>query len=326
MQRGVYAHISNRREGGGGVNRDKTANGSILFSSPVFESFRQMEVRYDSANRIIWAYINPEGRACLNIDLLGDLRNCFFYIEQYNRTHFQNTGNCPIRYTILGSKHPTVYSYGGDLSLFKKMILERDRDGLRSYAQFCIDTGYLLSVNCNLPMTTIALVQGEALGGGFEGALCCSVLIAEKRARFGLPEILFNLIPGMGAYQFLARRLPMKKVEEIITSGNVYTAEEMYEIGVVDVLSEDGAGEKTAYEFVREHSRRRNARNALSRVRQDVFRVTKADLERTADIWVDAALGLADHELKLMERLVRAQEARENANVRPLRARRESAT
>ena len=52
----------------------------------------------------------------------------------------------------------------------------------------------------NLPFTTISLVQGDALGGGFEAALCGDIIIAEKQARFGFPEVLFNLFPGMGAY------------------------------------------------------------------------------------------------------------------------------
>lgn len=286
-------------------------NGCIVQFPPVFDALPQMHVRFDAHNRILWTFIDPAGRACLNTELLESLRTCYFHVEQYNSAQLQKTGSCPIRYTVLGSKHPTVYSYGGDIELFKKMILERDAEGLRQYAQLCIDTGYRLSVNCGVPMTTIALVQGEALGGGFEGALCCSVMVAEKRSRFGFPEVLFNLFPGMGAYHFLARRLSMKKVEEIMTSGTVYTAAEMHAMGVVDVLAEDGAGEKTVYEFIKHHSRRSKARHAISRVRQDVFRVSKQDMERTADIWVDAALGLDDGDLRIMDRLVRAQISRE---------------
>ena len=47
------------------------------------------------------------------------------------------------------------------------------------------------------PLITIALVQGDALGGGFECALSFDVLIAERSAKMGLPEVLFNLFPGM---------------------------------------------------------------------------------------------------------------------------------
>ena len=95
----------------------------------------------------------------------------------------------------------------------------------------------------NSSMTTISLIQGEALGGGFESALSSNVIIAERRARMGFPEILFNLFPGMGAYSLLSRRLGMKRAEDMIFSGRIYTAEELHEMGVVDLLVEDGTGE-----------------------------------------------------------------------------------
>jgi DSF synthase len=263
--------------------------------------------------------MNPDGRPCFSESMLEESRLCYRNIEQYGRMHIAKTGSCPILYTVLASRHPTVFSYGGDIFLFRKMIRERDREGLRRYAQLCIENVYIQSANYHLPMTTISLVQGEALGGGFEGALCCSVMIAEKRARFGLPEILFNLFPGMGAYQFLARRVGMKGAEDIMTSGTVYTAAEMHEMGIVDVLAEDGAGEKAVYDFLRIHSKRWRARQGIDKVRQDVFRVTKESLERTADVWVETALGLGDSDLRMMERLARAQVVKENGGD-PLKA------
>jgi DSF synthase len=280
---------------------------SVLQFPPVFGSLGQLRVRFDESRKVLWTFMKPQGRACFNEDLLGDLRKCYWNVEEYNRKHLQEKGSCPILYTVLCSAHPTVYSYGGDIHLFKKMILEKDRVGLRNYAQLCLDTVYRLSVNCNLPMTTISLVQGEALGGGFEGALCCSYIIAERRSRFGLPEILFNLFPGMGAYHFLARRLVLKKVEDLMTSGTIYSAADLYELGVVDVLAEDGGGEKAVYDFIQDHHRRINARHGIDAVRQDYSRVTKADLERTADIWVDTALKLDPSDIKIMDRIVRAQ-------------------
>jgi DSF synthase len=86
----------------------------------------------------------------------------------------------------------------------------------------------------------------------------------------------------------------------------------MHEMGVVDVLAEDGAGEKAVYDFVRNHSKRGRAWQGIDRVRQDVFGVTKESLERTADIWVETALGLEDSDMRIMDRLARAQITRES--------------
>jgi DSF synthase len=102
----------------------------------------------------------------------------------------------------------------------------------------------------------------------------------------------------------------MPLVEEIITSGKVYTAEEMHRMGVVDVLAENGEGERAVYDYIREHSRRRNARNAIAAVRQDVFGVSKELLEKTGERWVKTALSLSDADLRTIDRLVRSQSAK----------------
>ena len=59
----------------------------------------------------------------------------------------------------------------------------------------------------DLPILTVALIQGDAVGGGFEAMLTDDIVIAEQGAKFGLPEILFNLFPGMGGYSFLRRKV-----------------------------------------------------------------------------------------------------------------------
>ena len=109
---------------------------------------------------------------------------------------------------------PGVFNLGGDLDLFKQLIEARDRAGLLRYGRACIDVLYRNYIGHDLPVTTISLVQGECLGGGFEAALSSDVIIAEKSARFGFPEILFNLFPGMGAYSFLDRQIGQRGAEE----------------------------------------------------------------------------------------------------------------
>ena len=60
---------------------------------------------------------------------------------------------------------------------------------------------------------TIALVQGDALGGGMELALSCHTIVAEEGVGMGLPEVLFGLFPGMGAYSFLCKRVSPQLAE-----------------------------------------------------------------------------------------------------------------
>lgn len=272
------------------------------------QSRKQLLTRFDADYGAFWYYMDPKPRPCFTPQLLAEIANSQRIVDQINRAALKQGAECPVPYTILASRARGVYSMGGDLDLFRKLIAERDREGLRRYARSCIDVIHLMSSNHGLPMTTISLVQGEALGGGFEGALCCSVIVAERSARFGLPEILFNLFPGMGAFSFLSRRIGPAKAEGLLRSGTVYSAADLHDMGVVDVLAEDGDGEKAVYEFIAQHRRRRNAFHAIFKVRRRVFDVPYEELADISEIWVETALSLGQKDIRIMERLVKAQD------------------
>jgi DSF synthase len=138
-------------------------------------------------------------------------------------------------------------------------------------------------------------------------------VIAEESARMGFPEVLFNLFPGMGAYSFLQRKVGRRITEELITSGNTYTAKQLYDMGVVDVVTPDGTGDAAVYGYVRKHFKAGNGRRAFERVRRDFEAVTRDELEHVTAIWVDAAMKLTERDLKMMDRLVRAQGKHEAA-------------
>ncbi len=136
------------------------------------------------------------------------------------------------------------------------------------------------------------------------------MIIAERSAKLGLPEILFNLFPGMGAYSFLSRRLDPARAEKMILSGRIYTAEELFEMGVVDVLAEDGEGRYAAQAYIERNARKHNAYSAVYAARRRVHPVAEQELRDVVDIWVDAALNLQAPDLRKMERLAAAQAKR----------------
>jgi len=273
-------------------------------------SYEQLEVRYDEQQKALWYHLAPHARPCFNRELLNELRQFQTRTIQFNRHGEGDPATLPIRYLILASRTPGVFNLGGDLQLFAGLIRAQDHERLFEYAKSCIDVLYPNAVNFNQPLTTITLVQGDALGGGFEAAISSNVVIAERSAKFGLPEVLFNLIPGMGAYSFLIRKTSPETAERIIMSGELLTAEEMHELGLVDVLAEDGEGEVATVNFIRRHQKRGNAHIAMSRIRQCVNPVTYEELIQITRIWVDAALKLTDRDLRMIERLVQAQNRR----------------
>ncbi|MGH6984937.1 MAG: crotonase/enoyl-CoA hydratase family protein [Stellaceae bacterium] len=274
------------------------------------QRFREFELEYDSAKKILFCYFKYEGRPCFTPALLREAQ----VIQRLVRGLFGDrvVGEPPLRYLVLGSRTPQIWNLGGDLELFSSLIRNRDRAALRRYAHTCCEIGFTnaTGLGFDLPVISVALVQGDALGGGFEAALSSNLIVAERGAKFGLPEILFNLFPGMGAYSFLARRIAPGIAERLIMSGEIYTAEQLHAFGVVDVLAADGQGVQAFYDFIGRRERRYTAQRAMYRARRLVNPVTFEEMTRIADLWVEAAFKLEEADLKRMERLVTAQERR----------------
>lgn len=103
-----------------------------------------------------------------------------------------------------------------------------------------------------LPMPTIAAIEGNALGGGLELALCCDIRIASARAKLGLPEVRLAVTPGSGGTQRLPRVVGPARAKELILTGRVLTAEEAERIGLVNEVVPTGEARSRAAEIATE--------------------------------------------------------------------------
>ncbi len=265
--------------------------------------FQYLTTSVDATNRLAWCFMHALPRPCFTLELLSELKR---WTEQLADTG-QESALRDVRYMVMASKVPGVFNVGGDLNLFQKLIQTKNREGLQRYAKACIDALYANISHFGRDITTIALVQGDALGGGFETALSCDVLIAERSAKLGLPEILFNLFPGMGAYSLLSRKLDTARAERIILSGTLYSAEQLYDMGLIDVVVDDGQGERAVYDYIKTENRTRNGIHALRKVKQRCNPIPRSELDDIVGIWVDTALQLQPRDLKMMDRLVARQ-------------------
>jgi enoyl-CoA hydratase len=91
-----------------------------------------------------------------------------------------------------------------------------------------------------LPQPVVAAVAGHAVGGGLEVALLCDFIVADPRARLGLPEVTLGLIPGAGGTQRLPRRVGLGTARRMLLTGELLRAPEARELGLVDVVSQEG--------------------------------------------------------------------------------------
>lgn len=268
-----------------------------------FNSKRQeLLVHYDTNHQTVWYYMSAKPRPCFTLNLLREILGLYDDMENASAS-----ASVPYKYMILASSANKVFNLGGDLFHFKELILTENRPALLEYAKTCIEAIYRNHTGLNSNITSISLIQGDALGGGFEAALSSNVIIAERSTKMGLPEILFNLFPGMGAYSFLSRKVGSSMAEKIITSGKLYSASELYDKGIVDVIAEDGQGEKAVYDYITHENRHFNGMNALRKAQRLSNPVTYSELIKITEIWVDAALRLTAKDLKMMERLISKQ-------------------
>jgi DSF synthase len=286
-------------------------NDAVGLCIPCGESNTPYESQFEPAISTVWTYFNQDGLACYSPALLKAM-------IAHDQRLIANGGRIDVdgemrevNYYVTGSRTRGIFNLGGDLALFALLIKARDRGALANYAKLCIDVQYPRSQSFFSPtLTSISLVQGDALGGGFECALASDVIVAEESAQLGLPEILFNLFPGMGAYSLLARRIGMRAAEELMLSGKILPAYKLHEMGVVDVLAPNGQGETAVRKWISQNAKRRNGMQAMFRARQFVSPVTRQELDGIVELWVDAAMRLGERELRMMSRLARAQAKR----------------
>lgn len=287
-------------------------------AQPVVSDRVAVEFERGSSN-VLWATMaRAAAGECQNfsLPLLHGLRELIHLVGE-NAAHWPCEGeSAPVHYMVLRSGHPDYFSLGGDLRHFRSCIGRKDRDGLFQYSRLCLDIVYAWATNLNARATTIALVQGRALGGGFEAALSADYLIAEEQSEFGFPEILFGLFPCTGGMSLLARRVVVYEAERMMNDGRIYSAAELQEKGIVDEICPRGDGTLAVHRFTESHGKHRNARLALQRARNRMAKLDYRELLTVVEEWVEAAMNLEDADLKAMDMLIRLQR-----NAQPLASR-----
>ncbi len=264
----------------------------------------------DAAGEVHWCHMHADlahapGRACFKPALVDDiLRYQQSLGERLWRERRQ--GDAGLKHVVLASDCD-AFNLGGDLEYFCDAIRRQDRSALLHYATQCVRGVHAFHDGLGAGAHSIALVQGDALGGGFEAALSCHTIVAEEGVGMGLPEVLFDLFPGMGAYSFLCKRIPPHKAEQLMLSGEVLSSEELHRMGLVDVLAPRGQGVQTVEGVIRRNRRIPHARSAMHKVRAMAQPVSLEEMLAITETWVDTALQLGEKSMRTMERLVRAQ-------------------
>ena len=148
---------------------------------------------------------------------------------------------------IIYSALPQGFSAGADLrELYetgRKLPAEERVAGVR---QFLERIHRVLNIIDASPLTTLAAVHGVCFGGGFELALACDLIIADKMARFCFPELRLGLIPGFGGIPRLKRDVGNAVVRDLLLTGRSFNATKAQQVGLVSQVVGEGESLKAA--------------------------------------------------------------------------------
>ncbi|MCC3239484.1 crotonase/enoyl-CoA hydratase family protein [Enterobacter roggenkampii] len=271
------------------------------------ERFTQLSGYYEAERHTVWMMLRAQPRPCFNHALIEEIMNLSWLVRQ---------SGFAVDFWVTGSLVPEMYNVGGDLQFFVECIQHGRREALRAYARACVDCVHAASRGFDTGAISLAMVEGSALGGGFEAALAHHFVLAQRDARLGFPEIAFNLFPGMGGYSLVARRSGMKLAEELIYKRESHTAEWYEQHGLVDLLFEPGQSYVSTRTFIDTLRPKLNGVRAMLRARTRVLQLPRSELMDITEDWVDAAFCLEPKDIAYMERLVMLQNRHHAAGLR----------
>ncbi len=190
-------------------------------------------ILYEKSSHLAWITLNrPESLNALSDKMKQEMRLALEDARDDREVHV-------IIITGAGNK---AFSAGADISEFTKLT-SSDQIGRHGRPQ------PILFIR-EIPKPVIAMVNGLALGGGCEIVLASDLAIASENAKFGLPEIRVGVIPGSGGTQILSRLVGEKRARELIYTGNMITAAEALQMGLVNRVVPPDRLRQATEEFV----------------------------------------------------------------------------
>lgn len=176
-----------------------------------------MNILFEVKQNIGYLTINrPDKLNALNIDTINELKETLQKIEQ----------DKSVRCVILTGSGQKAFVAGADIEYMQKLTPNQALE----FARLGQETLHLMEVS-NKPF--IACANGYALGGGFEVALSCDIILAQNTAKFGFPEVGLGIIPGFGGTQNLSRLVGKSIAKELIFSAKMIDAQKAKELGIV---------------------------------------------------------------------------------------------
>jgi enoyl-CoA hydratase/carnithine racemase len=234
-----------------------------------------MELEYEKQGRIAVFTLNrPEALNALSPNLFHGLHDAF---EDFNSDPGLWVG-------IITGKGEKAFCAGADIKLWLPFVKES------KLKPWLFPTTPLRGMQVSKPL--IGAVNGAALGGGLELALCCDLRIASEKGRFGFPEARLGLLPRLGGTVRLPRTIPWAKAAEMLFFGKPIDAQEAYRIGLVNKVVAPDQVMAIATEWA--EALCKSAPLAIRAIKESMLKGEALSIEEA--LWVENALGLPLYE------------------------------
>jgi len=187
---------------------------------------------------------------------------------------------------IIHSTQKAGFSAGADLrELYEGSRGMEKNDAVRGVREFLERIHGVMNALDAAPLTTIAAVHGVTFGGGFELALVCDIIIADRMARFCFPELRLGLIPGFGGIPRLKRDLGNAVVRDLLLTGRSFNVMKAQQIGLVSQIAAEGEALRVARATASQVGK--FDRQTAIAAKQFVKPIPYEELEREIEIFCD---------------------------------------
>ncbi len=256
----------------------------------------QINSTYSKTSHCLWLTMASQERACFSPEMLIDLD---LNLRSYQQSHPN------AKAIVLASADPHIFSYGSDLNYIRSLIIKYDRDTLFNYIKLNLDV--IFKFASQFQQLRIAQVTGAAFNGGFEAALASDVIIAERQATFGFPDLEHKLFPCLGTSFYLTRRIGANAANKILSSSTIYSADELAELGIIDVVVDAGCSTDAVINYINHHQKQNTLNTSLKQIAERINQTPYSALLKNCNDWVDQIMTLSGYELRQIERIVKHQ-------------------
>ncbi len=209
---------------------------------------------------------------------------------------------------ITNNNEHNIYNVGGDLELFLKNIKDKNFEDIYAY-MLKILSGVKIASEAYLDEKISAtIINGECIAGGMTFALSFDIIIAEEGYKIGFPSAKYGIFTGLGTMELLTRKVGASNAAKILTSGKMFTVEEMYDFGMVDFIAKPNEGRSILEEYLNKKTLLENINDIKAKhSKHEEFNINI--LTNSADECILKMKNLTDKEIQMIEIMLRKQQS-----------------